>query len=393
MMEVSEALACMAERVQPMRAMGAGLLDAVGLYAARDVLATVALPGFDNSAMDGYAVRAEDAIRGARLQVAGTQAAGRDVGLRLQRGQCIRIFTGAPMPHGADAVVMQEDTRREGDEVQILDDVTENQFVRRRGSDVCEGQVIIRRGDLITPAVAGLLAAQGRVQVDVTAPPRVGVLSTGDELMPAGHVLARGQIYNSNGVMLQALLKEAGVRETSALHASDGLDATVDALRKLLERAEVIVLSGGVSVGDYDMVKPALEQIGMAPDLWRVRMKPGKPFLFAAGEVHGAQRYVFGLPGNPVSAHVTFQVLVRPILRLLMGANAVATPVLCIVTGEALVNEGDRPVYVRGHVEEGVFKAVGLQRSDALYGLTRSTSLLRLEAGESVPAGTSRNVI
>lgn len=392
MIEVAEALERMLKHAIPRGAVGLPLLDAVGCHAAREVMATVALPGFDNSAMDGYAVRAAEAMRGSRLTVVDEQAAGPDRKLVLPNGAAIRIFTGAPVPDGADAVVMQEDVQREGDDIVVHDDVAAGQFIRRKGSDVCAGQVLIKRGDVVTPARAGLLASQGRVQVDVVAPPRAGVLSTGDELVPPGQHLNPGQIYNSNAVMLSAVLRESGVREVTALHCGDELTATKEALASLFDTCDIVLLSGGVSVGDHDQVKPALRELGFPIDLWRIKMKPGKPFVFASGEWRGEKKLVFGLPGNPVSAFVTLRVLVQPVLERLCGASLPASE-MEVRVGEKITNDGDRPHYVRGRVEAGVFWPQGLQRSDALFGLSQSNALLRVEVGETVEAGAVRMVI
>jgi len=392
MIEVAEALEQMLAHAAPRASVGLPLLEAVGTHAAREVLATVALPGFDNSAMDGYAVRAAEALRGARLRVVEEQAAGVDRGLLLPMASAIRIFTGAPLPEGADAVVMQEDVERDGDEIVIHDEVAAGQFIRRKGSDVCAGQVLLRRGDLITPARAGLLASQGRVQVDVLAAPRAGLLSTGDELVPPGQPLHPGQIYNSNAVMLTAMLRECGVREVTAVHCGDELETTKAALRSLFDGSDVVLLSGGVSVGERDQVKPALKALGFSIELWRIKMKPGKPFVFATGRWRGEPKLVFGLPGNPVSAFATFRVLVRPVLDVMRGATSEAAE-LEITLGEAVTNEGDRPHYVRGRVEAGVFWPQGVQRSDALFGLSQSNALLRVDCGESLAAGSLRKVL
>lgn len=391
MIEVHQALEQMLARASVRRAEGRALLDAVGCFAARDVLATVPLPGFDNSAMDGYAVRAAEARRGASLPVVGEQAAGLNSGLTLQVGTAIRIFTGAPLPAGADAIVMQEDVAREGDAIVIHDDIEPGQFIRRAGSDVCAGQILLRRGDRITPARAGLLACQGRVQVDVISAPRVGILSTGDELVPPGQPLQPGQIYNSNATMLHALLRESGVHHITACHCGDELPETLDALRALLDTCDAVILSGGVSVGDRDQVKPALRQLGLAPELWRVRMKPGKPFLFSSGQWQGEEKLVFGLPGNPVSAYVTYRILVRPVLDRLRGAPDDEGTQDARLT-EAISNDGDRPHYVRGVLSHGQFHPQGLQRSDALHGLAQSNALLRVEPGETHPAGAECRV-
>ena len=216
----------------------------LGRRSIASVSARVALPGFDNSAMDGYAVRAAEAVAGARLPVGGEQPAGRDLGIALGEGQAVRIFTGAPMPQGADAVVMQEDTEREGDSVVIVEAPEEGEFIRRRGSEVCEGQQLIRAGDLITAQRIGLLASQGIAELAVGGAPRVGVLSTGDELVEPGADLGPGEIYNSNRPMLAAMAARVapGAMAVRGFHASDDLEVLRAVVAEALAESDVLVI-------------------------------------------------------------------------------------------------------------------------------------------------------
>lgn len=366
------------------------LLQAMGRYAAQPVLATVPLPAFDNSMMDGYAVRASDTENPAAwLPVVGEQPAGPMRELAVGPGQAVRIFTGAPLPAGADAVIMQEDVDREGDSIRCREPVVSGESIRRAGGDLCQGQVLLKIGDRLTAGRIGLLASQGLEHVHVFTAPIVGVLSTGDELKAAGQLLMPGEIYNSNGLMLQALLAEQGISRSRAIQCADTLEATVAALEDLLSDCDVVLLSGGVSVGDHDQVKPALARLGIFPEVWRVKVKPGKPFLFA---LHG-NKCIFGLPGNPVSSFVTYRLFVKPALARWMGAGEWEPLRMTARLGMPLTNDGIRPHYMHGRLQNGVFRPMGIQQSHALFALSQANGLLRVEAGEKLIEGCEVEVM
>jgi molybdopterin molybdotransferase len=363
------------------------LSQALSCFAAEDYFSSLPLPNFDNSAMDGYAVVASSCVVGKRLRVIGEQPAALDRRLRVSAGEAVRIFTGAPMPAGADAVVMQEDVTREGSEIAVNVDVDPGEFVRRRGCDLAEGQKIVAKGERIHPATIALLASQGFTQVSVGGEVDAAIISTGDELVGAGEEIKPGQIYESNSVLLQALLQRCNAAVKSVRHCKD----EAESLRKTLEEAikySVLIISGGVSVGEHDLVQPTLRSLGAKIDIWRVAIKPGKPFLF--GRAGGC--VVFGLPGNPVSAFVTFLCFVRPAILKMIGASNLDLPKVPVKLLVDLRNESDRPHYVRGRFKNGTFAPVGRQESHALFGLSQSNALLRLEVGEARTGGESVDV-
>lgn len=386
MITEEEALSHILKSVKPLQPQRVPLAQARERFGAQDVFARIALPVFDNSAMDGYAVVAGSCRVGQSQRVIGEQPAGVDRKLRIAPGEAVRIFTGAPMPEGADAVVMQEDVRREGSEIFINAEIVAGEFVRRRGSDLSEGQKILSAGERIQAQTLALLAAQGLADIDVGADVRAALITTGDELIQPGGSLGAGQIYESNSTLLQALCEKWGASVAAMEHCPDEAPSLEAALRRGLAH-DILVIVGGVSVGARDLVKPALTSVGAQTDLWRVSVKPGKPFLF--GRV--GQCAIFGLPGNPVSAFVTFLLFVRPAILRLMGANEneLSLPMYDAQLAEEVQNRSDRPHYVRGRAAHGKFTPVGRQESHALYGLSRSNALLRVPPGEIFPSGAT----
>jgi molybdopterin molybdotransferase len=375
--------------VEPLPEETATLLDSLGRFAARDLFALQPLPAFDNSAMDGYAVQAVSCRVGAKLRVTGEQPAGKDRRLTIREGEAIRIFTGAPVPAGADAVIMQEDVRREGDEIAPQCDAEPGGFIRRTGSDLATGQKIMARGEAVTPQRLGLLASQGLAEIQVGTRPQVAVISTGDELALPGATLHSGQIFESNMIMLEALAFRAGAIVRLTEHCLDNLEELTRILRGGLE-TDALVISGGVSVGEHDLVKPVLRELGARVDLWRVAIKPGKPFLFG----RAGRCCIFGLPGNPVSAFVTFLKFVRPALLKMSGAadECLALSEFPVRLASEISNDGDRPHYLRGRFDCGIFTAIGRQESHALFGLSRANALLRVPPRTRLSAGSTAMV-
>lgn len=299
--------------------------DADGRVLAMDVVSALQVPPEDNSSMDGYAVRSAELLEaGVVLRVSQRIAAGSS-GSALQSGSVARIFTGAPIPAGADAVVMQEDCEsvpgREGF-VSVKQLPKPGQWIRRAGEDVLRGATVLSKGERFTPAALGLAASIGMDRLQVAKKPRVALFSTGDELVMPGEVapeqMRPGAIYNSNRFFLRALLTRMGCEVTDMGIVPDRREATLDALRSAAAAHDLILTSGGVSVGEEDHIKPAVQQLGTL-DLWQIAIKPGKPFAY--GKI-GAAHFI-GLPGNPVSSFLTFLVLVRPFLLKLQGASDV----------------------------------------------------------------------
>ena len=295
------------------------LVDALGRVLAEDIRSGIDVPPLANSAMDGYAIRIADvqADGETRLRVRQRIPAG-EVGSPVETGTAARIFTGAPVPPDADAVIMQEQVCVEGDEIVFSARVSPGQNIREAGEDISAGQVILRNGTRLRAQELGLAASVGRDRLTVCRRPRVGVFFTGDELVEPGHPLAPGQIYDSNRYTLQGLLQALGCEIVDLGIVGDTLGQTLEALQKASQRADLVITSGGVSVGEEDHVRAALEQLGEL-DMWRIRIKPGKPLAFGfIGDTA-----FFGLPGNPVSVFATFCLFVAPFLKQMSGADEV----------------------------------------------------------------------
>ena len=298
--------------------------DALGRVLAAEVRSAIDVPGADNSSMDGYALRAVDAADGALLPVLQRIPAG-TVGQPLAPGSAARIFTGAQVPPGADAVLMQEQAEAVPGEglgaVRVRAAPAAGDWIRRRGEDVRTGNVVLARGARLSPQALGLAASVGAATLQVRRRPRVALLSTGDELVMPGQPLKPGAIYNSNRFMLRALLQAAGCECSDLGIVPDRLQATRDALRQAAQGHDLILSTGGVSVGEEDHLKSAVQAEGRL-ELWQVAIKPGKPLAFGTVRgVDGSQALFVGLPGNPVSSFVTFLLCVAPLLRALQGAE------------------------------------------------------------------------
>jgi molybdopterin molybdotransferase len=359
-----------------------------GRVLAQDVFASIPLPAFDNSSMDGYAVRAADAKVGGELAVIGEQAAGSHGDLVLAPGQAIRIFTGAPIPNGADAVIMQEDVERRGDKIVVRDEVERGENIRIRGGDLCDGQRLASKGEILTPARIAVIGSQGIAELPVYKRPAVAVIATGSELRQQGERLGPGEIYETNRILLASLTESSNAVADIFDIVPDTEEAHLKAFDTARDR-DVMLIAGGMSVGEKDLVRPILKKLGAELDLWRVAIKPGKPFLFG----RFGRTLVFGLPGNPVSAFVTFLLFVRPALWKMGGRTDLAHFKIPARLASDLSNDGDRPHYFRGVLKQGAFQPIGLQQSHALYALSQSNALCRIESGRSIVSGSVVDVL
>lgn len=359
------------------------LADALGCVLAETVVAVADVPPWDNSAMDGYALASSDllAAMAGGLPVSQRITAGM-APLPLQPGTCARIFTGAPLPAGADAVQMQENVVQQGEVAQLQEPVAPGQNVRRRGQDIVAGAQVIDAGVRLRPQELGVIASVGLAEVSVRQPLRVAVVSTGDELVEPGAALAPGQIYNSNRFTLIGLLKGMDQTVLDAGILPDDLDATHARLGELSAEADVIITSGGVSVGEADCLGQALRG-GGSVDLWKLAIKPGKPFTLATY----AGTPVLGLPGNPAATLVTFLLLVRPYLLTRLGAMDTAAPQFELPAAFAWAEAGSRDEYLRARLEQGAVQLAGNQSSGVLSSASHATGLVCVPAGETFAAG------
>jgi molybdopterin molybdotransferase len=419
---VEEALEAILANFAPLEAVEVALPEALGLVLAEDVASDMNIPPFDNSSMDGYAVRAADVLgandaKPARLRVAGYLPAGGAPGAgdRVEAGTAFRIMTGAPLPPGADSIVRFEDTSdgrpldapglqtqhsraagvEVGGEVVIYRGVSEGTNVRRAGGDIREGEVVLRAGDLIGPATIGVLASLGRAKVKAHRRPRVAVLATGDELVGVDERPGPGQIRNTNSYAVTAQLRSWGAEAFDLGIARDNRESLVSKLEEALAlQPDLLVTSAGVSVGDYDIVKQVLMEMGTI-NMWRVRIKPGKPLAFGRVGERGVP--FLGLPGNPVSSMVTMELFGRPAVMKMLGRKRLQRPEVMARALERIESSPGRENYIRAVLsregDEYVARTTGAQGSEILTSMAKANALLvvsedvrAVEAGERVRA-------
>jgi molybdopterin molybdotransferase len=356
--------------------------DAAGRVLATNVVAIADVPHFDNSAMDGFAVRS--GASSGPLRIVDEASAGRPASRTLAPGEAIRISTGAPLPAGADAVAPVEQVREADRAVTLTAPIAPGQHVRRAGEDLRAGAVVLPAGTVLGAGALGVAVGAGTAVLTCTRQPRVAVLCTGDELRPPGAPLGAGEIHNSNAVMLAALARRAGAVVTIAEAVRDDREATEAALARALDDTDVVVLSGGVSVGPHDHVKPALAALGVTEQFWRVNLQPGKPTWFGT---RGTQ-LVFGLPGNPVSSFVTFALFAQPALRALQGAEPLPPRERAMLAVDVPRRGRTQALRVRLDGSDGALRATltGPQGSHVTASLLAADALAFVAAGDGIAA-------
>src|SRR5262247_1429541 len=392
MLTVEEALSAILDRVQPLGSERVEILSALGRVLADPIVSRREIPPWPNSSMDGYAVRSADTGRGVALRVVGRIEAGSVPARSVSTGEAMRIFTGAPLPDGADAVIPQEDVDAVNGRIDLKGAVDRAAYVRLAGADVRVGDRVLEPGIVLSAAEIGLLATLGHSQVRVYRRPRVAILSTGNELADLGSEPGPGQIPNTNTYSLTAQVLEAGGEPASLGVAPDRLETIAERVTGARD-ADVLVSSAGVSVGDLDLVRKALMEAGAELHLWQVSMRPGKPITFGSLAGHP----VFGLPGNPVSAMVTFELFVRPALLKMSGRRRTTRPRVHARALTVIANPGNRRGYLRVRLERDVeglgARLTGEQGSAILRSMVIADGLAVIEPDTTVAVGAKLEVI
>jgi molybdopterin molybdotransferase len=395
MLSYQDALAQILEQAAPLPVKRLKLGSLQGHVLAQAVTAKFELPRFDNSAVDGYGVLTDDVSHAsdanpAKLRLLGEMSAGSAAMFRLEPGTCVKILTGARVPASAESVVMREYCDAENGYVSVKCQAKPGENIRRKGAEFMPGQEILPAGVRITPPVVGLLATLGYSSFPVYSKPRVAFVITGDELVQPGHPLGDGQIYDSNSYALQAAVTALGIEEWSCYYARDTRKSTRQAFAQAIEEADVVISSGGVSVGDHDYVKEVLADLKVKTIFWRIAIKPGKPVYFGTIDIprrKGARKLIFGLPGNPVSVLVTYHQFVKLALLKLMGsANPMARRYTAELTG-SLAKKPGRLDFVRARLAataDGTLQTTPTRGQDShmLSGLVFADCLLHFDAND-----------
>ena len=381
MLSVKEAQDKILSRKIKVKTVKVPILDALGLKLTEDIISCDDIPACDNSAMDGYAVRVED-LKGASRNhpvtlklLAGDIPAGKVPRIKINPGCCISIMTGAPVPEKCSAVVMKEDTENRRDSIFVFKQCGKGENIRYRGEDIKKGDAVIRRGNRIYPADIGVMASLGRSKVPVNRPPVVGVVTTGDELLEINRKLEAGKVRDSNSYSLCAQLKEIGIKYIRYGIAADDKKFLEEKILEALPNCDILLISGGVSVGDYDFVKEVLEGIGAETVFWRVNQKPGKPLVFLTYK----DKFIFGLPGNPVSVMVCFEMYVRPLIMKMMGREKLFGPSVIARASHDFKKNRGRTDFARVTLHKKgskyFFRSTGMQGSGILTSMAKADGI------------------
>ncbi len=353
MIDFEEAREIVIKNVNELDRIEVRLVEALNYVLAEDIYSSLNLPPFDNSAMDGFACRFED-TKGAsesnpiKLKIIDSEPAGKVSQRKVSSGTALKIMTGAPLPEGANSVVPVEFTQEEGDEVKVFKELKEGENIRLAGEDVKSGELVLRKGTKIRPIEIGLLAALGQSKVQVFRKPVVAIITTGDELVGLEEALTPGKIRNSNSYLLWSLILEVGAKPLDLGVVPDEIGKIKEKVRKALQEADIVLTTGGVSVGEYDLVKEAIEEIGAEMKFWKVAQKPAKPLAFFTYQ----EKFLFGLPGNPGAVFIAFEEYVRPSILKMMGRKDIFRPEIEVVLNEDIKKKPGRLNFARVFVQK-----------------------------------------
>jgi molybdopterin molybdotransferase len=371
MISVENALKLVKEQVQPLsRRLEVSLNDAFGRYLSEDVLSKINMPPFPQSAMDGYAVHFSEEID--RYELIGEIAAGSDFHPSLKLGQAVRIFTGGAVPESATTVVRQEDVLVEDGWISFTAGVKQNMNIRPKAEQIAVGEIALRKGSYLDAAAIGYLGMLGHEKVAVTDAPKVAILTTGDELVKPGQALAYGQVYESNSIMLEQAFRSKSIHQIQHVKLPDDYDQTVAAIEKVLNDCDLIVLSGGISVGDYDYVKSGLEANGVEEVFYKVKQKPGKPLFFGTKN----QKCIFALPGNPAAALTAFYVYLFPALQQMQGGQFEGCTRIQLPIASDYSRKAKRAEFLKGKIENNEVAVLSAQSSAMLSSFTQADGLI-----------------
>ena len=374
MITVEEAIEYVESNSQPGRnTVKISLKNALGFVLAEDVMSPIDMPPFRQSAMDGYAVRIHDSEY---YHVKGELQAGDSKDVTLQKGDAVRIFTGAPVPNDANAVVIQEKTKIHEQELQVHDEVTVQSNIRPKGEQIQKGEMALGKGVSLTPAAIGFLTTLGITEVSVYTKPSIGIIATGNELAEAGAELKHGQIYESNSLMLRTALVSSGYTDNETFKVPDDFNSTRNLLEEVLKSKDVVLITGGISVGDYDFVGKALQELKVSQLFYKVKQKPGKPLFFGKKN----DTYVFALPGNPAAALSCFYIYVQRCLRRIEGCLNFEPFTVDAISLSEYSSKGDRAQFLKADYQNGKVKILEGQSSSMLHSFAVSNALVYLSA-------------